>query len=285
VKRLLLATDLSARSDRALERGLRLARQHGAHLTVLHVVDEELPASVGAQLAATAEKEIEAVLVKSGPVRDVDVSVCVMPGHDHLTILEAAERDNSDLVILGRHRNEAAGRSLRGTTMERVLRQGRVPVLVVADRADASYRRVMIGIDFSVFARFAVKVGFTIAPDADFHLVHAYQTPFEGFLPGRATRGAVHGEHDDALARIVDEEMSALIDARTARPVDPDKLHRVLRHGEVISVLRAEAARVKPDLLVIGTHGRVGIAHALLGSVAENLLNHPPCDVLAVKAW
>ena len=285
MKRLLLATDLSARSDRALERGLQLARQHKAHLTVLHVVDEDLPAAVGTQLAATAEKEIEALLARTATPGDVDRSVCVTPGREHLAILEAAERDDCDLIILGRHRDEAAGRALRGTTMERVLRQGRVPVLVVADRTDAPYRQVMVGIDFSVFSRFAVKAGFAIAPDADFHLVHAFQTPFEGFLPGSAVRGEVRGERDEALSRIVDDEMSALFGARAMKPAGPGKLHRILRHGEVISVLRAEAARVKPDLLVIGTHGRVGIAHALLGSVAENLLNHPPCDVLAVKAW
>jgi len=40
-----------------------------------------------------------------------------------------------------------------------------------------------------------------------------------------------------------------------------------------------------PDLLVVGTHGRTGVAHALLGSVAERLLRRPQCDVLAVRAW
>ncbi len=44
MKRLLIATDLSPRSERALARGLRLARQHGAELRVLHVVNDALPA-------------------------------------------------------------------------------------------------------------------------------------------------------------------------------------------------------------------------------------------------
>ena len=49
-------------------------------------------------------------------------------------------------------------------------------------------------------------------------------------------------------------------------------------------VIDQEFARINPDLLVIGTHGRTGITHAFLGSVAEDLLCHPPADVLAVKA-
>ena len=52
MKKFLMATDLSARSERALERAVSLARNHCAKLTVVHVVDEALPAS----LAETLEK-------------------------------------------------------------------------------------------------------------------------------------------------------------------------------------------------------------------------------------
>ena len=67
--------------------------------------------------------------------------------------------------------------------------------------------------------------------------------------------------------------------------VDPGRLHKVLAHGEVHQVLSREVERLKPDLLAMGTHGRTGIAHAFLGSIAEDLLGRPPCDALAVKAW
>jgi nucleotide-binding universal stress UspA family protein len=59
----------------------------------------------------------------------------------------------------------------------------------------------------------------------------------------------------------------------------------VLRRGAVGEVLREQIATLKPDLLVVGTHGRTGVAGAVLGSVATGLLSDPPCDVLAVKAW
>jgi nucleotide-binding universal stress UspA family protein len=285
LKRFLLATDLSARSDRALERSLELAALHNANLTVLHVIDEDLPPEVQTQLADAAETQIETLVAKAALAREFDVSVCVTPGREHLTIVDAAARDGCDLIILGRHRDESADRPLRGTTMERVLRQGQTPVLVVADRTGGPYENVMVGVDFSVFSRIALKVALAVAPGADFHFVHAFQVPFEGFLSGDAMRSEVSREREAMLARVVNEEMDILLQGTgPGRTADP-KLHRVIRNGEVISVLRSEAARIKPDLVVIGTHGRVGIAHALLGSVAENLLNHPPCDVLAVKAW
>lgn len=285
LRRLLLASDLSARSDRALERGIALARQHRAHLTILHVIDEELPEVVRNQLAGAAEAEIEAALEKFGAPDGFDVSICVLPGRDYRDILDTAENDACDLIILGGHRNESWDRPLHGTTMERVIRHGVRPVLVVAERTAGPYENVMLGIDFSIFSRFAVRAALTVAPQAAFHFVHAFQVPFAAFLPGREVRTQLHSQYDEALMRVIDEEMGAFLKARGVEEANNGKKYRVLRSGEVTSVLRSEAARINPDLLVIGTHGRVGIAHAILGSVAENLLNRPPCDVLAVKAW
>ena len=277
--------DLSARSDRALDRSLQLAALHKAHLTVLHVVDEDLPQEVQRRLADSAETQIETLVANADGARAFDISVCVTAGREHLTIIDAAERDGCDLIILGRHRDESTGRPLRGTTMERVLCQGQTPVLVVTDRTDGPYESAMVGVDFSVFSRIAVKVGLDLAPGADVHFVHAFQVPFEGFLSSGAMQSEVRRDRETMLSRIVNGEMDVLLRETGPDAAEYRKLHRIIRSGEVISVLRSEAARIKPDLIVIGTHGRVGIAHALLGSVAENLLNHPPCDVLAVKAW
>ena len=58
-----------------------------------------------------------------------------------------------------------------------------------------------------------------------------------------------------------------------------------MEEGAVREVIGRQVSRLNPDLLVIGTHGRTGVAHAFLGSVAEDLLKNPPCDVLVVKAW
>ena len=50
------------------------------------------------------------------------------------------------------------------------------------------------------------------------------------------------------------------------------------------NVLQKQMSEFCPDLLVLGTHGRTGVAHATLGSVAIDFLKDPPCDVLVTKA-
>jgi nucleotide-binding universal stress UspA family protein len=53
--------------------------------------------------------------------------------------------------------------------------------------------------------------------------------------------------------------------------------------GDPRSVLIEAARREKSDLLVIGSHGRSGMAKLLLGSVASHVVGHAPCSVLVVK--
>ena len=65
----------------------------------------------------------------------------------------------------------------------------------------------------------------------------------------------------------------------------PPRIEQIMEEGVAREVIARQVDLLKPELLVIGTHGRTGVAHALLGSVAEDVLNNPPCDVLVVKAW
>ena len=63
-----------------------------------------------------------------------------------------------------------------------------VPVLLVKDRPDNPYQRIMVGVDFSVYSRGAVEFAIGFVPSGEFHLVHAYDVPFKGFLYDRDTR-------------------------------------------------------------------------------------------------
>ena len=82
--------------------------------------------------------------------------------------------------------------------------------------------------------------------------------------------------------KLLDDEMAAFL--RSLETTSP-RLTCVMQEGTVHEVVLARVGQTSPDLLVIGTHGKTGLAHAVLGSVAEDLLRSPPCDVLIVGAW
>jgi nucleotide-binding universal stress UspA family protein len=282
MKRLLMATDLSARSDRALDRAVALAQEHDADLSVVHVVDEDLPASVADAQEQAARDIMRKHLDSLSGEAAARVSVEVIIGRAYVDILEAAEKTQSQLIILGAHREDSFKDMFRGTTAERVVRAGNFPVLLVKDRMTGPYRRILVAVDFSVYSRRAVEFAARFGPQAEFHLVHAYEVPFKGFLYGQTTRREVSKQHERQFEDMVDEEMAAFLAPLQGKT---PRLHRVLKEGTPQEVIRRQVERLSPDLLILGTHGRTGVAHAILGSVAEDLLKAPPCDVLAVKAW
>jgi len=284
-KTILMATDLSARSDRALERAVGLATQYSARLVVLNIVDEDLPMSVQDTVREATLKEIQSGLDRIDGANAISTKIEAISGKDYRDILDHAEEISADLIIMGIHRNETGTKPIAGTTMERVVRKGRQPVLVVPSRAQGPYKNVVIGVDFSAFSRIAIHHALSLAPGAQFNAVHSFHVPFGGFQRGRDTRNAVRDEHERELKSMIEHEMDTLVSSATTAETSDVSIQKIVKEGETQSVIRSEVARLQPDLLVLGTHGRVGLSHALLGSIAETFLNNPPCDVLVVKAW
>lgn len=276
LSKVLVATDLSARSDRAVERAVLLARQTGAALTVLHVVDADLPRRIADRLRDDAHVLIGDHLATLQDASALAPDIKVVFGKDYKDIEDVARKTGCELIVLGVHRNETR-ELFRGTTAERVIRSGGHPVLMVKTRPRSAYRRIMVGVDFSECSRRAIEFAAKLFPEGEFHLVHAFDVPFKAFLTGDDSRREVSKSHQ--------EEMGRLVDSSALRPIlqaAPTRLFQVLRQGAVRDVIHDQVDRLKPDLLVLGTHGRSGIEHAVMGSVAEDMLSHPPCDVLAV---
>lgn len=283
MKKLLLATDLSPCADLALQRAIRLAREHHAALSVLHVVDEDLPSSLAEVTKAGAERIIRDRLAALPDSEQVEVVVKVASGKPFRSILAQAVEEKAELIVLGLHHHEGGLKEMfRGTTAERVIRIGNVPVLVVKSEAKAAYGRVVVGADFSVHARRAMRLALRLAPAAELHLVHAFLVPFEGFMYGTGTRQQAESEHRDSMAAMVGDEMKTFLASFEGVP---PRLHQVCREGMAQDIILKEAVGNDADLLVLGTHGRTGVAHAFLGSVAEDLLAEAPCDVLVTRAW
>ncbi len=282
MKSILMATDLSARSDRALERAAILARDRGSDLTIVHVVDEDLPPSLAYAQQRAAKEAIQEHVDTLTEGNQPSISIEVVLGRHYVGILEMSEKVDAELIVLGLHRKDVFKDMFRGSTAERVIRAGNIPVVLVKDRVSGPYQRIIVGADFSVYSRRAIEFAVNFAPSGEFHVVHAYDVPFKGFLYGDDARTAVRKQHEEQFQKMVEEEMATFLFPFEAKPF---KLERIMQQGTVRGVIDRHVNRLKPDLLVIGTHGRTGVAHALLGSVAHDMLRNPPCDILAVKAW
>ncbi len=139
-------------------------------------------------------------------------------------------------------------------------------------------KTLLVPVDFSDTSEVALDYAFGLAHSLGARLVvmHAYELPIYGFPDGALVASA------DVAARVMQGAQVGL-EGITARYRDRDvRLDTVLRHGVPWEEATAVAEEVGADLIVIGTHGRRGVARALLGSVAEKILRTSTLPVLTV---
>jgi nucleotide-binding universal stress UspA family protein len=280
--RVLLATDLSARSDRALDRAVQLALQWQAGLVALHVLEAALPDQVLAWVAREGQDDAAVVarrqlLQDIGP-QSLDLSVQVAPPGDVARIAcDVARGQGCGLLVVGVARNEALGRFLLGSTAERLARLSSEPMLVVRERCRAPYGRIVVATDFSPASAHAVRTAARLFPGQELLLFHASGTPLPSDRHGddvSARQSAAHEEAQEEFTRFV---------AGLGLP-DPVRVGTRVQPGSLEGALTRHVRENASDLVVIGNRGRSGLLGTLLGSTAERMLDWLPCDTLLVRA-
>ena len=139
-RRLLLATDLSEASSSATEEAFDLATRLGAALLVVSVIDPGSLLLPGGRFRARIDQVRERreqqaqELVERGRAAGIDVSFLIWTGDPGDMIVEAAEAEHADIVLVGSHGRGAVGRFFIGSVSEHVVRHAPCPVLVVRPR-------------------------------------------------------------------------------------------------------------------------------------------------------
>jgi nucleotide-binding universal stress UspA family protein len=279
---ILIGTDLTEQSDSALIRALRLAKEHRAALYVVHVLTEPAADDLDGR-KASAVAELEKRLGSLPESEGLEISIEAGTGKAWEALLERAASVRADLIVMGAHRRRGIMGVFRGTTVGLVLRNGRIPVLMAGFPAGESYCRVVAGVDFSESSRRAVEFAAQLTPGAEVALVHAYHVPYKELLGGTGAVGAKGGlgaQHTAQVEEKIHHEFNEFVAAVEGGGSFPK---RVIREGRVHERIREEVAAADAQLLVLGTQGRGALARMMIGSVAEQLIADPPCDVLAVK--
>ncbi len=282
---ILLATDLSGRCDRALDRAVLLARRWGARVVAMTVIEPDASAP-----QQTSRPDTPDWYVQEDPVRvatrslaraagadDVDWKVRVEEGHAGRNLLRVAEEEGCSLIVTGVARYETFGRMMLGSTVDWLVRHSRLPVLVVRNRARGDYRSLVAASDWSPSSRHALESAAGLFPETSVSVLHGFDVPFLGMLD-TSRDSAIEQTRQQALS----EGRSFL--AELAMPPEAGEPPRlVVEHGDPARLLRLYAQQYDADLAVVGTHGRSALFDAVIGSVAKRILEQAPIDVLVVR--
>ena len=269
MKHILVATDMSERSDRAIARALSLARETGARCTVTSVVEDALPEDLANQLRDSTHARLRAMLdAQDAP--EVDIRVLV--GDIVPAVLSVGLECEADLLVLGLHRQRAWMDAVRQTTMERVLTLSPRPVLLVRDAVMGRYERVLAAVNFSRACATAVKTARMIAPDATLAGMHALHIPFSGLTGGT----------DGAMANAMQREAAEQAEEWRGRYDLPVELPEIVT-GSFHEVLQRRLRDFQPQFLAIGAHTRSTPSIHKLGNYAADLIRNPPVDLLVAR--
>jgi universal stress protein E len=282
MKRILIASDLSRRSQPALRRAISLARQFGARLLLLHVVDDDQPPTLVDEACRATEAALGEELrrVSAGDLVPAP-SVSVIAGDPFQAIADEAHRHEAALIVMGTHRKRLLGDIFTGTTIERVMRLAGRPVLMVNRDNDVPYENVLAATDLSEPSAHALRTAHDLGvlDPAHASVVHGFQPLGEGMMAYAGIERERIDEHvmnNDKQARMA--AAAFLRDQGLAEL----STRLLVEKGPPFAAIDAGIRHLQPDLLVIGTRGHGGLKHILLGSVADEVLRKVSCDVLAV---
>src|ERR1051325_8194288 len=179
---ILAATDFSTRSNRALRQAGLLAQLGNAQLHIVHVVDDDQLV----ELVRLEKREADRMLaeqIRSMPeLRGIQVSPLGVTGDAFDGILRAAAEIQPNLIVMGSHRKQLLRDIFIGTTIERVIRNGSFPVLMVNHEAQRKYQNVVVPIDISDASAHALRVALStgLIAETGVTLLHAFVTPARG---------------------------------------------------------------------------------------------------------
>ena len=275
LKHILLPTDGSALSERAVPLAETIARAQGASITAVRVVEplgwihDDLSDYVSTesyqrllqQIERTANRRLERLgeYLRQG---GFPTNTVLLTGAPEAELLEYTQQHHPDLVVMSTHGYSGMVRSALGSVTDRLLRDGVAPVLAVRPSGDAltPLRCALVPLDGSEVAEAAV--------------------PFVVELAGRPVRQV-------RLLRVVErlaEQRAAeeyLVEVASRLAQASVEVETEVRLGRAADEIRRAAEGM--DLIIISTHARQGMQRVLLGSVAESVASHLDIPCLLVR--
>jgi len=280
--RLLLATDFSTRSDRALRRAALIADKAGAAITLLHVIDDDQPKYLIDRHHQAAAMLLEDAVKTIRQFDRVEADMNIMTGDVASSIVQVAEEIDAAMIVVGPYRRKLKNIFI-GTTAERTIERSDRPVLMANGMPSGVYERTFLALDLDDASRSAVRAAraLGVIEGTVVTAMHAFDAPAAGMMR-RAMEVPDAIDHyvagEEAQARPKVEEFLAELDVRPEllllRPIEAVPAQSILACAE------AENA----ELVVVGTNRRRGAERLLLRSVATEILRQADCDVLVVPA-
>ena len=278
-EKILCPIDFTDSSLRALDQAIGLARRNDAFIYLMSVAFVPDHMADVRHYVAVSTEDPKAQLEQIARKRLVGVrhQVVAEAGRPAELIEQAAKDLDVDLIVMATHGKKGVAHAFLGSVAEHVVRTAGCPVLTLgADAKLDGFKRILCPIDFEQNSIDALKYAYRLARqnDAELTVLHVDTLPFEpSEIP---VREPLPEWKKDMLA-----QMQSLIDKNLGNEAGCEL---VVEQGDAARNILEVIADLRPDLIVMATHGRTGLGRFFLGSVAERIVRESLVPVLTVRA-
>ena len=296
IKKILVAVDFSEHSAQILRSATYIAVQHDAELKIVFAVENPFTMSgisyddqLETEMVRSSEERLESFLEENMGRSSIPFAGEVLKGHVTVEILNCAEREESDLIIMGTHGYSRFEKMLIGSVAEEVVRLGPCPVLTVNPNKEGDkmkdIKKILVPVDFSDNSVKLLESAIDFAGKSEAELLVVFVVEdmftFSGLsIPHIAIdvdqfeREMVEGSKK-RLEGYLEDNMEG---------IDVSYSAKVLK-GNVAEELCGCAENEEVDMIMMGTHGYRGLEKVLIGSVAEKVVRTAPCPVLTINPY
>lgn len=277
-KKLLVAVDGSDISLHAFKEALGISKKDVLVLAVAPPYSGDLRVMGTSDLSELLREPCELALNKAMQMAEDENAeirpVCVM-GEAYETIVDVAEDEGRDLIVMGTKGEGFPHGLLMGSTTARVIGFSGQDVLVIPEKASVGWQRILLATDGSEYSRKATERALILTQELGGTLKIISVLEISSHIY------AVAPELTEEKIKLPRQYAQEAKDLAASRGIIAEEFVREAESADEVIVDLARSADI--DLIVMGSHGRTGIKRLLMGSVTERVIGTAPCPVLVVK--
>jgi nucleotide-binding universal stress UspA family protein len=273
IEKILIPIDFSETAFIAIEHAAFIAQKFKAELVLLHVVERhweqfniiqpELVVPNPSEITQVIEKKLEQVASDIFAKYGVKSTAITSDGSIFSEIVAVADEHNVDLIIMGTHGTKGFVQFFIGSNTYKVVTQSNCPVLSVQKHAESvNYKNIVLPIDDSMHSRQKVNHAISIAKafDSTIHII------------------GLHESGGDKKFELKLEQIEEYIQKSGSRST-----RKIFKDTNQARVSHEYAKAINADLIIIMTDQDENITGRLLGTYAQQIVNHSEIPVLSIR--
>ncbi len=280
-RKLLVAVDGSESSMHALRESFRLASNEKSWITVVSVVppyEGELELVGVRDIKKALRQPCERALSIAGDIAKAEgalIKTVCEEGNTYERIVDLAEAENCDLIVMGRTGMSRLQSALVGSVTARVIGHSQRDVLVVPSNSIVGWERILVATDGSKYSKActAKAIDFAKSYGGQLKVVSVVDVPSE-----------FYAEAPEVLDDMIKKAKNYVDEVKTQAESAGVKTETFVREAEAYQAIIDIAREQQVNTVIMGSHGRTGLKRLLMGSVTEKVIGHSSCPVLVARS-